>query len=112
MHEMGLCENILGIAVDTAKKHGASKIVRVTIKAGEMRGIVDSQMKFCFTFMAKDTIAEEAELVIEKIPIAAKCGKCGDLFTVLDFKFSCPKCLSEDLAILSGKELVIKDIEV
>ena len=112
MHEMGLCENILNIALEAAGRNNARKIVKITVKAGEMRGVVESQMKFCFGFMAKDTIAENAELVIEKVEISASCKSCGMKFTVREFNFTCGSCSSSDLEIHTGKELMVKDIEV
>jgi hydrogenase nickel incorporation protein HypA/HybF len=109
---MGLCQNILDIAVDAAKKNKAGKILKITIRAGEMRGLVEDQMQFCFQFVSKDTIAEGATLKVEKIEIAAKCKDCNREFTVKEYLFVCPGCSGTNLDISTGQELLIKDIEV
>ncbi len=60
MHEMGIAQNILEIAVEAANKEGATKITRIDLVAGELRGIVPMQLTFCFGIVAKDTIASRS----------------------------------------------------
>ena len=53
MHEMGIAQNILEIALEAAKREGANKITRIDLVAGELRGLVPMQMTFCFGIVAQ-----------------------------------------------------------
>jgi hydrogenase nickel incorporation protein HypA/HybF len=112
MHEMSLAQNILDIALKTANVNGVDRVLRITIRAGQLRGIVPEQLKFCFGFVAKDTIAEDSELVVNTLPIKGTCKQCGDLFFVKEYSFVCPVCSSEKVEVIQGMELLVENIEV
>lgn len=111
MHEMGIAQNIVEIVVEAAEGHGATRITRVQLRAGALRAIIGSQLEFCFSFMAKDTIAEGAELKVEVIPAEAACRCCGTRFGVETPGGGCPDCLKKDFELVSGTELFVSDIE-
>ena len=109
---MAIAQSIVDIAVAAAKKAGASKIIRVNVVAGELRGIVPMQLTFCFSLMAENTLASEAELGLEITPVKAKCRQCGEVFAVEEYRYVCPKCQGRDVETISGTELQLRDIEV
>jgi len=112
VHEMAIARNIVNIAVAAAEKEGARKITRVNVVVGELRGIVQAQLVFSFGLMAENTIASGAYLNLEITPVKGRCKKCGDIFTVKNYCYVCPKCQSKDVQTVSGTELRVKDIEV
>ncbi|MDD5312970.1 MAG: hydrogenase maturation nickel metallochaperone HypA [Dehalococcoidia bacterium] len=112
MHEMGVAQNILDIAVAAAQKEGAQKITRINMIAGELRGIVPMQLSFCFGIVAKDSIASGAYLNIEEVPVTAHCENCNSDFAVEEYQYICPKCGSTKIQLTGGTELRIKDIEI
>jgi hydrogenase nickel incorporation protein HypA/HybF len=109
---MGIAQNILDIAVQAANAEGASKISRINLVAGELRGIVPMQLTFCFSIVAKDSIASGAYLHVEEVPVAAHCNQCNADFKVEEYQYLCPKCGSKEIQITGGSELRIKDIEI
>ena len=112
MHEMSLAQNIVDIVQKTAIQHGVHKVLKVTIRAGQLRGIIPDQLRFCFSFVAKDTVAEGAELLVHTLPIQARCKTCRSLFWVTEYKFACPDCAAEDVEVVQGMELLVENIEV
>ncbi len=112
MHEMSLAQNILDIVLKTAAANDVKKVIRITIRAGQLRGIVPEQLKFCFGFVAKDSIAEDSDLVVNSLPIKGKCKACGNPFFVKEYRFVCPECESEEVEVLQGMELLVENIEV
>ena len=112
MHEMSLAQNILDIVLNAANQNNVKKVQKITIRAGQLRGIVPEQLRFCFGFVAKDSIAEEADLVVNSLPIRGRCKQCSEEFFVKEFTFKCPQCENEDIEVLQGMELLVENIEV
>jgi hydrogenase nickel incorporation protein HypA/HybF len=109
---MGLAQQILDIAVAAAVKGGAGRIGKINVVAGELRGIVPVQLTFCFSVVAQNTIASDAYLNLETVPVTARCSSCEEAFTVEDFFYVCPRCESTDVEVTGGTELRVRDIEV
>ncbi|MCX5997245.1 MAG: hydrogenase maturation nickel metallochaperone HypA [Chloroflexi bacterium] len=112
MHEMGIAQNILDIALSAANQEGAIKISRINLVAGELRGLVPMQLTFCFSIVAKDTIASGAYLHVEEVPVSGHCNDCSADFTIEEYNYLCPKCGSTRIQVTGGTELRIKDIEI
>ena len=111
VHEMAIAEGILKIAFDYAEQNHSSKIDRITLKIGEMSGVEIEALNLSFDVLTKDTIAEGAELVINKIPIVGQCNKCGKEFQVEHYNFFCPDC-DGVLILKSGRELQVESLDM
>lgn len=115
MHEMSICGPLVDTVVKYAEQNGARKVVRVHLRIGELRDIVDDLMQGCFRYLARDTIASQAELVLEKVPLRAQCQACNLVFPANIWKretLVCPDCGGTKLRIYSGKEFLIQGIEI
>jgi hydrogenase nickel incorporation protein HypA/HybF len=112
LHELGIAQSIIDIAIRVAKENRSRRISVVRIQAGEFRGIIQEQLEFCFAFAAEGTIAEGAKLEVQVIPIEAQCETCGKKFHVKNFNFQCPSCESAKIRVLGGDELTVKDLEL
>ncbi|MEW5705315.1 MAG: hydrogenase maturation nickel metallochaperone HypA [Actinomycetota bacterium] len=113
MHELGLTQSILDIAIEHANRNKASKILKINVRAGRMIALVDESMQFFFKYLTGGTIAEGADLVIEHIPIRIYCLACGVNSEVSEFEiYSCPKCGGSEVEIVSGREFFVDSIEV
>ena len=113
MHEMGIALQITEIAKSAIPKTPADiKVKAVNLKVGKLTAIVPDSLRFCFEIVAKDTPLADAELNIEEIPIVAVCKECYAETIITDADFSCGKCKSGKLDIISGRELTVSSIEV
>lgn len=112
MHELAICEQILAVALQTAQQAGNVRILKVRVRAGEMRHIVPDLMSHYFEFLTKDTPAFGAKLEINTIPARARCRDCGTEYESKDFDFTCPSCSKNNPELISGMELLLEDIEV
>ncbi len=112
MHELGLMQNIVDTVQDYARKNNVSKVVKVMLEVGQVSGVVPESLEFCFEVCTKQTVLEGAILEIERIAAVGKCKTCGEGFDLLTHSFSCPKCGGTDWEMISGRELIIKGMEV
>ena len=110
MHEAALAESIIKIALDTAAENNAKKITAVGLKLGDMAGVEIEALNLSFKVFCKDTIAEGAELKINRVPVRAKCNKCGKVFTISHYNFFCPEC-DGILILQSGRELLVEYVD-
>ncbi|MCJ7448807.1 MAG: hydrogenase maturation nickel metallochaperone HypA [Bacteroidales bacterium] len=111
MHEIKIAEDLSAIVLETAKRESLSKVTRVNIIFGQLVQIVPEIFEYAFRETVRDTIANDADVFIEIVPVKMKCIKCGNDFLVKENRFKCNVCFSTDLDIISGKELFIKSIE-
>ena len=112
MHELSVVQGMLDIVSQKAEEISAPRVVRINLVVGEISSIVDDCVQFYFDFLAKDTIAEEAELHFERIPLKFRCRKCDTTFFPQKSSWSCPNCGSERIEIVGGSEFYIDSIEV
>ncbi|MBI9084760.1 MAG: hydrogenase maturation nickel metallochaperone HypA [Desulfobacterales bacterium] len=113
MHEMGIVLEIIDIVVASIPAHLKDvRVERVNLEVGKLSAIVPESLRFCFEIATKDTRVEGATLVIEEIPVQARCNDCQTEWTIEGPVFSCKACGSGKVELLSGRELDIKSIEI
>ena len=114
MHELSIMTNILEIVLEHAEKNNARKVDKINLTIGELSDVIPQWAQEYFDMLSKDTIAENAELIIEKVPAIIKCSSCGHEYGLEkgSWEFACNKCDSTDIELLSGRELQISSIEV
>lgn len=112
MHELGITESIINIALEKAKEAQASKISQINLVVGELSGFVPDCIQFYFEFLSKDTIAHEANLHFELTSAQLRCRNCSTVFHPQDTSWFCPECQSSTVEIIGGRELYIESLEV
>ena len=112
MHELGVTQSILDIALEKAKEARATKVTGINLVIGEMSSIVDDCVQFYFDLLSQDTIAHDATLSLKRIPTQVRCRHCGHSFTPDKSQWSCPQCHQWNVEIIAGQELYIDSIEV
>jgi hydrogenase nickel incorporation protein HypA/HybF len=111
MHELGVTENIVNIALAKAGEAQASKVVKINLVVGELSGFVPDCIQFYFDSLSKDTIAQGAVLHFESVPAELRCRDCSTKFQPRDTLWSCPKCGGRSVDISKGRELYIESVE-
>lgn len=81
---MGYAEAILQHALRIAEEKGAKEIKKIRVAVGKLLLINPEQLKFCFSAIASNTIAESAELEIEFLDAEGRCTSCGKIFQDVD----------------------------
>ena len=113
MHEMGIAMQIVEIATASLPANlGEARVTAVNLKIGKLAAVVPESLRFCFDVVVKDTLLAGAQLVIEEVPVVARCKDCNAQWTIDEPVFICKTCQSGSLEILSGRELDIESIEV
>lgn len=111
MHELSVTQNILDIALRYAEKLEADQITDIYLVIGQLSSIVDDSIQFYWELIAKETIAEHAQLHFQRRSAEFRCNHCHQTYAMTaDLK--CPYCDSSDVQIIVGDEFYLEAIEV
>ncbi|MCX7973537.1 MAG: hydrogenase maturation nickel metallochaperone HypA [Candidatus Aminicenantes bacterium] len=112
MHELSLIASLFEILETQKEKEGFKKIIAVQLRCGLLSGVVPECLQTAFEIYKKDTLASEARLILEVVPVKFKCRFCGQIETAQDFPLICSQCQRSEVEILEGTELTLISLEV
>ncbi len=113
MHEVSIALSLLDIISQECRKSGSDNVDVVNLRIGKASGIMPDALIFAFDAIKGDSVARNARLTIEEVPVTGHCGECGDRFTVKEeYVLCCPRCGGSSFEIVAGRELDIIDMEV
>ncbi len=115
MHELAITRDVIDVVVAAANNAQAHEVRRVCLSIGELRDIVDDLFVRCFAHFTKGTIAQGAQVNLNRIPFTVTCKSCGCTYPAdihSDALFVCPSCGKADYELKTGMEFSIDKIEV
>ncbi len=68
MHELAITQGFLTLALEEAKKAQGRRVTRINLVLGEMSGLKEESVRFCFDLVSKDSIAAGAVLSFGYMP--------------------------------------------
>ena len=111
MHEISIAENLSVIVLEAAGREKLSRVTRINICFGQLVQVVPAIFEFAFRETVRGSVAQDAELSLEIIPVKLKCKMCSSEFSIKENFFVCGNCGSTDLTLIQGKELFVTSIE-
>jgi len=113
MHELSIMEETLNLAIVSAEAQSAQRIHQINLRIGLLSGVVPEALRFAFDVVIQGTIAAEATLGIEEVPILCYCAFCDQPFAPEDhYLYECPSCHQFSHTLLQGRELQLTSVEV
>ncbi len=115
MHELPVTESILRIVLRHALPGNVNRIVRIFLEIGELSELENEWIQHYFDYLSKGTVAENAKLVINRIPIVLQCNECSNAFEIKREamkNIQCPECGNTKYRLVSGRSYYIKNMEV
>ncbi|MDR3690489.1 MAG: hydrogenase maturation nickel metallochaperone HypA [Fimbriimonas sp.] len=112
MHEVGILNQVLEMAIEAAEQECATKIVRLHLLIGELAGVVPEAMAFAFDVASAGTMAEGATFEWDTVKVRCRCSNgCPD-FEPDNYVYACPRCGALASELLAGRELQLVDIDI
>lgn len=105
-------QNTLDLALARARQNGATRIDCLTLKIGGLSGVMPEALEFAFEVLIRGTMAEDARLEIETIPVVCYCQNCDRSFQPEEYIFDCPQCQQISSDIVTGRELELASVVV
>jgi hydrogenase nickel incorporation protein HypA/HybF len=110
MHEFGLAQDI----IDTISRNvggDLSKLIIIHLEVGEFAGIVADSLEFGLQIILQERNLSDVKIDISNVPAFAVC-ECNNEYRIKDILESCPVCHSYNRSLSSGKDVIIKSIEL
>jgi len=116
MHELSAATSIVQTVLKVAKERSVRRVKAVRVELGDLTLLNPDQLKFCFEVAARGTLAEGAELKIERKPATLCCQDChrtfewvpvdDPLYHLGPTRLTCA-CGSGNVKVESGRDLRI-----
>lgn len=114
MHELSIAQAMIEQLEEAVKKEDGNfcRIESIDLELGLMSGVERDALEFVFPIASQGTIAQDAVLHFEEIPVLVKCNKCNSSSNPEFPVIICMKCSSTDVDVVAGKDFKIKSMEV
>jgi len=112
MHELSIAQNILETVQEHVPDEKRPLISKVTMEIGAASGVVAEALTFAFDAIVQDTPMRNAVLDTVIVPFTVRCRECRKESQNESGYMTCLFCDSPDVSVLSGTDLVLKQIEL
>ena len=111
MHEVSIIQNVIEIVTQKAVENKFTVINKVSLRIGELSGVMPESLYFAFESCIQGTMLEESTLGIKDVSALGKCEACNLEFPIEHFNKLCPNCNKFCTSVVSGYELYVDTIE-
>ena len=112
MHELSVCQGLLRQVEKVAAQHQASGVEKIVLRVGGLSGVEPPLLQRAFEVARMGTLAERAELVMERGPVVVKCRQCGGSCAVPVNRLLCTYCGDWRVQVVEGEELLLLSVEL
>lgn len=111
MHELGIVFHIIENLEQVGAQNCLRTVSTVTLELGEVSSVIDTYLLDCWRWAAdRSELLRGAELKIEKISAVTICEDCDRTYETVEYGKTCPFCGSANTHLVSGNEVMIKEI--
>jgi hydrogenase nickel incorporation protein HypA/HybF len=112
MHELSVCQALLRQVEEIARSHGAQRVSRVIVRIGPLAGVESTLLQQAYSIARAGTLANAAELIIERLPVRVRCEQCGAESDVPANRLLCLACGDWRTQLIGGDELLLASVEL
>jgi hydrogenase nickel incorporation protein HypA/HybF len=92
MHEFGIAQEMVKVALDRAGREHASHIAQFNIEMSAWADESEESLRFYLESLSRGTIAQDARVQILRVPARGRCLSCGNEFESESKPAECPAC--------------------
>ncbi len=112
MHELSVCQALIGQVEDVARERGATGVKSVRLRIGPLSGVEAPLLEQAYPLACAGTVAESSGLVIELAPVRVQCETCGAETEAAPNRLICAICGDYHTRLLSGDEMILMSVEL
>jgi len=112
MHELAICQALVEQVGLLVQRHEADTATRIELRIGPLSGVEPHLLEQAFPIASAGTVAADAELVIDSLPVTVRCTGCGRVTGALPNRLVCAGCGDWHTTLVSGDELELYRVEL
>ncbi len=112
MHELAICQSLMDQVESIAAERKAQSVTSIVVAMGPLSGVEAQLLKNAYPIASAGTVAENAELVIEYLPVRVQCTQCGSESEASPNKLICKQCGDWRTTLVSGDEMMLMSVEL
>jgi hydrogenase nickel incorporation protein HypA/HybF len=114
VHEYSIVQGVLDTVIPAAKSAGATKLLKVRLRVGDMTEVVQESLDFMWDICCEERgeFVKDCKLEVQFVYPRSACMSCGHEFEHDRFHLKCPECGSSSTMLLSGRELEVASMDV
>jgi len=112
MHELSLCQGLISQVEAIALEENAAQVLVIHLGIGPLSGVEPQLLEQAFYIARAGSIASDAELLIDSLPVRVSCRQCGQLTDALPARLICGNCGDWHTKVVSGDELLLSQVEL
>jgi hydrogenase nickel incorporation protein HypA/HybF len=112
VHELSICQSLLREVRRVADAHDSQEVTGIVVAVGAISGVEPMLLQRAFTIARAGTVAENATLEIEDMPVTVWCASCGVETPATANGIVCGQCGTWKVDLRSGDELLLKRVEL
>jgi len=112
MHELAICQSLMDQVETIALERNAQSVTSIIIAVGPLSGVEAPLLKNAYPLASVGTVAENAELIIQQLPVRVRCTQCGSESETKPNKLICQQCADWRTELISGDEMMLMSVEL
>ena len=112
MHEISLLESVLETLEDQARQQNFSQVKQITLEIGALSCVAVDALRFGFDVVMKNTLAENAELLITEVAGQGRCAKCQQFVELEWLLDPCCDCCAFCVCVSKGELMRLNELKV
>jgi hydrogenase nickel incorporation protein HypA/HybF len=112
MHELSVCQGLISQVQDIVRQHDARAVEKIIVRIGPLSGVEAALLQDAYSIARAGTVAAQAELVIEVMPVRVRCETCGAETGASVNRLLCGECGDYHTRLLSGDEMILASVEL
>ena len=110
MHELAICQALIDEVTTVAVSNRATSVTDIYVSVGPLSGVEGPLMRSAFPVAAAGTVATNAVLHLQEMPVRVSCGHCGAESEVTANRLVCAVCGDWRTELVSGDELLLQRV--
>jgi hydrogenase nickel incorporation protein HypA/HybF len=112
MHELAVCQALIEQVERVARENDARRVVSIVISVGPLSGVEPKLLEHAYPLAASGTLAEQATLVIETVPVRVRCRQCAEETDVPPNRLVCAACGDWQVDVIGGEDMLLRRVEI
>jgi hydrogenase nickel incorporation protein HypA/HybF len=112
MHELSVCQALIGQVERVARESDARRVLNIYVSVGPLSGVEPKLLEHAYPLAAAGTVAQDARLVIESVPVQVRCRKCRAETPALANRLLCGACNDWQVDVIAGDEMLLQRVEI